>query len=80
MNSTEAGLVIAIIGMIVVVVIPLAYKLQQIVKGHKTLLGKIVAIETYLKANPTTDKQLEQLLMDVVKLAEAVDPKLLSQK
>lgn len=65
-------LVIGIVSTVVVVVIPLAYSLRSVISKHKTLLGKVTAVINYLKANPTTDTQLEGLVESIIQVIAAV--------
>lgn len=69
MNDTVIeGIVFSIVGTVVVVVIPLAYKLRSVVRKHKTLLGKVAAVIKYFQTHPTTDTQLEKLVGEVEQL------------
>jgi len=72
MDVVLEGLLIGIVSSVIVVVLPLAYKLRNVVNAHKTVLGKINAVITYMKAHPTTDKQLETLIEDVANVIELV--------
>ena len=72
MNTVLEGLIIGIGTSVFVIVVPLAYKLKGVIDKHKTLLGKAKAVIGYMKAHPTTDKQLESLVEDVAKAVEMV--------
>lgn len=65
MDTVLIDAVAGIVGTVIFVVVPLAYKLKTVISKHKTVLGKITAVINYMKAHKTTDAELEALVKDV---------------